>query len=106
VISVEEFGYGLAWKPSPRIREALEEFLDAFCELLTVTEEIARDAGRLRGEFQRRGISNSQADMLIAATANAHKLTLVTRNVGHFEGCGIPLLNPFKFEAGSRPATP
>ena len=35
------------------------------------------------------------ADMLIAATAQIHALTLVTRNVRDFDGCGIAVLNPF-----------
>jgi predicted nucleic acid-binding protein len=34
--------------------------------------------------------------MLIAATAQAHQLALATRNVRHFEGCGIPTVNPFE----------
>jgi predicted nucleic acid-binding protein len=33
--------------------------------------------------------------MLIAATAQAHALTLVTRNVRDFQDCLIPILNPF-----------
>jgi predicted nucleic acid-binding protein len=33
--------------------------------------------------------------MLIAATAQVHQETLVTRNVRDFEECGIGLLNPF-----------
>jgi predicted nucleic acid-binding protein len=33
--------------------------------------------------------------MLIAATAQVHALTLVTRNVRDFEDCLVPLLNPF-----------
>jgi len=33
--------------------------------------------------------------MLVAATAAVHGLTLVTRNVGDFDGCGISVLNPF-----------
>jgi len=37
-----------------------------------------------------------QPDMLIAATAQVHGLTLVTRNSKDFEGCGISLLNPFE----------
>ncbi|HAO33499.1 MAG TPA: plasmid stability protein stbB [Candidatus Competibacteraceae bacterium] len=32
---------------------------------------------------------------MIAATAQVHQLTLVTRNTRDFESCGIGLLNPF-----------
>ena len=60
-----------------------------------VTSDIATRAGNLRGSFKRRGLVREQADMLIASTAQAHGLTLVTRNVRDFDGCGIPLLNPF-----------
>jgi toxin FitB len=35
------------------------------------------------------------ADMLIAATALAHGLTLATRNVRDFESCGVSLVDPF-----------
>ena len=41
--------------------------------------------------------------MLIAATAQAHQLTLVSRNTRDFEFCGIDLLNPFD-GADDRPA--
>jgi predicted nucleic acid-binding protein len=39
--------------------------------------------------------THTQADMMIAATAQIHQLTLVTHNVHDFDGCGILLLNPF-----------
>ncbi len=38
--------------------------------------------------------------MLIAATAQVHQLALATRNVGDFDGCGIPLVNPFAGAVG------
>lgn len=34
-------------------------------------------------------------DALIAATAQVHGMTLVTRNVKDFELAGVPILNPF-----------
>jgi predicted nucleic acid-binding protein len=36
-----------------------------------------------------------ERDALIAATALAHGMTIVTRNVGDFEPTGVPLLNPW-----------
>jgi predicted nucleic acid-binding protein len=34
-------------------------------------------------------------DAMIAATALVSGLTVVTRNVADFAGCGVPLINPF-----------
>jgi len=94
-IVVEEIRYGLAWHPSSRIEAWFESFLSSRTTVIPVSGQIAAVAGRLRGELQAKGKSRSQADMLIGATALVEGLTLVTRNVGDFEGCGIALLNPF-----------
>ena len=56
---------------------------------------IARRAGELRGQLLTRGRNRSQADMLIVVTARIHALTIDTRNVRDFDGCGVGVLNPF-----------
>jgi predicted nucleic acid-binding protein len=95
VVTVEEVLYGLSWKPRPKTLVWFEGFLEEQCLVLPVTERIARVAGGLRGRFQAAGETRTQADMLIAATAIVHEASLFTRNTGHFEGCGISVVNPF-----------
>ncbi|HLA79013.1 MAG TPA: type II toxin-antitoxin system VapC family toxin [Vicinamibacteria bacterium] len=95
VVTLEEIHYGLAWRPNDRIASWFEKFFSEQCQVLPVTEEIARRAGDLRGRLRAKGETRSQADMLIAATALAHRLTLVTGNEGDFEDCGVVVLNPF-----------
>ncbi len=98
VITQEEIIYGLNAKPNPRIQAYLQIFLQAYCQIMPITPNIAQTAGELRGRLRRQGITRSQADMLIAATAQIHQLTLVTRNIRDFEGCGLSLINPFSSE--------
>lgn len=94
-VTVEETEFGLSARPNDRIRTWFEEFVERHCAVLDVTEPIARRSGVLRGRFRAQGVTRTPADMLIAATAAQHGLTLVTRNVRDFEGCGIPVLDPF-----------
>jgi predicted nucleic acid-binding protein len=94
-VTVDEVYFGLSWKPHPRVEQWFEGFLRRHCTVLPVTEEIARQSGLLRGGLRARGTPRTQADMLIAATAQVHALTLVTRNERDFENCGITVLNPF-----------
>lgn len=93
-ITVEEIRFGLAWKPNARINEWFEGYLAEACEVLAVTREIAARSGELRGRLRAEGRQRTQADMLIAATAQVHQRVLVTRNVRDFEGCGLALLDP------------
>lgn len=100
VVTLEEVSYGLSWKPNPEVGAWFESFLDDACEVLPISAEIARRAGLLRGTLRREGHQRTQADMLIAATAQVHQLPLATRNVRDFERCGIPLVNPFEKRLG------
>lgn len=94
-VTVEEVFYGLARRPKPRILEWFEGFLADHAEVLPVSGPVARRAGELRGGLAAGGATRTQADMLIAATAQLHRLTLVTRNGRDFDGCGIPVLDPW-----------
>jgi predicted nucleic acid-binding protein len=98
VVTLEEIHFGLSWKPNARIRRWFEEFLEAQATVLPLTAEIAKRCGELRGQLQARGQTRAPADMMIAATAQEFQLTLVTRNVRHFNDCGIRILNPFRNE--------
>lgn len=58
--------------------------------ILPVDGPVARRWGRLTQELRR-----DDADLLIAATALEHGLTVATRNVRHFEPTGVPTFDPF-----------
>lgn len=94
-IVVDEICFGLGWHPNQRVQRWFEAFLEEHCQVLPVTEAIARRSGALRGRLRARGLARTQADMMLAATAQEHDLTLVTRNVRDFDGCGVALLDPF-----------
>lgn len=55
---------------------------------------ISQDIASIWGEISAR-IGNSGIDNLIAATAIYHNLTVVTRNVRHFQETGALYLNPW-----------
>ena len=58
--------------------------------VIPVSVEIARRWGKLSAEF-----GHSGSDLLIAATAVENGLTVVTRNMRHFEPTGVPVFDPF-----------
>lgn len=94
VITVDELVYGLRRRGSARLVAWFDHFIEQV-QVLDITAPVARRAGELRAWLQASGQARTQADMLIAATAQVHGLTLVTRNTRDFDGCGIAVLNPF-----------
>jgi hypothetical protein len=69
------------------LREVEQGFAD---RILPVTLSVASAWGR-----QQYARPLPVIDALIAATARAHELTVVTRNVKDFERSGVQVLNPF-----------
>lgn len=96
VIVLEEIHAGLEKQNLAKKRQWFERFVHFRCDVVPVSEAIAVHAGKLRGRLLSRGKPRSQADILIAATAWKHDLTVVTRNCPDFEDCGIPVFNPFE----------
>jgi hypothetical protein len=79
----------------PQFAAALTGWLDRSLGLyderiLSVTTLIARRWGVLSAR-----LGHSGADLLIAATALEHGLTVATRNVRHFLPTGVAVENPF-----------
>ena len=78
----------------PAFAQQLTVWLDQILALysdrvLAIDLPTARHWGRLTAE-----VGHSSADLLIAATALEHGLTVVTCNVRHFEPTGVPMHNP------------
>ena len=88
---------GIAWQlhrdpeSSRELAAWLERTLAGFADrLLGIDVPTARRWGRLSAS-----LGHNDADLLIAATALQHGLTVVTRNLRHFQPTGVPVLNPF-----------
>lgn len=85
MISVAELWEGVHFSNDPERSQAmLEEFLSGVV-VLGIDEEICRRFGQLRGSLRRQGKLVGDFDLLIAASALRHNLTLLTNNRRHFE---------------------
>lgn len=58
-------------------------------------EDAALAYGSIMGEAVRHGRAMSAPDGMIAAIARINGGRLATRNIKHFEGCGIALIDPW-----------
>ena len=95
VVSVGEIERGIAKAADAafavNLTRWLEDLLRFYSDrVLPVTPTIARRWGRLSADLGHDG-----ADLLIAATAAVHGLTVATRNVRHFAPTGVAVVNPF-----------
>lgn len=84
-ISIAKLWEGVYFSKDPaRSRAQLERFLQGVT-VLGLKEEICCRFGRVRGELRSRGEIVGDFDLLIAATAVVHNLTLLTNNRKHFK---------------------
>ena len=97
VVSIGEIERGIIRKRAadPVFAAQLASWLDQLLRvysdrLLPVDVGVARRWGELSA-----CIGHGGADLLIAATALEHGLTVVTRNLSHFEPTGVATVNPW-----------
>lgn len=100
-ITLGEIQAGISKLPDSARRLELISWLDNdlrhrfASRILPVDLEVALVWGSKRGELARIGVTLPFADGLIAATAMAHGMTVVTRNVADLQRCGAMTLNPW-----------
>jgi toxin FitB len=100
VITLGEVRRGIEKVVDGTKKAALERFFVAlrsrFAQrILPVDEEVAERWGRLTGRLSDKGIHLPAIDALIAATALAHDLTVVTRNAQDFHNAAVTVIDPF-----------
>jgi tRNA(fMet)-specific endonuclease VapC len=86
-VNITEVYAGL--RPGEETRTA--DFVDSL-ECLSVTPAIARQAGLLRRDWQKKGQTLSYTDVTIAAVALSHAVPLLTGNRKHFPMPELQLL--------------
>lgn len=86
IISAAELWEGVYFsRDQKRSQMALEAFLSGV-SIVNLDEEVCKRFGHLRGSMRKRGQVMGDFDLLIAATALRHNLTLLTNNRKHFAG--------------------
>lgn len=101
-ITVFEVRMGLELLAKGRRRSQLEEEFDRLLiedldgRVQLFDRAAANAAGTIAASQQRAGRTVEIRDVQIAGVASSRKATLATRNVRHFDGLGIHLVNPWK----------
>ena len=101
VLTIAELEKGIARLPPSRKRTRLThwvrgDLLQRFeGRLLAIELLVAQSWGERVGTSEKNGQPLPVIDSLIAATANVHRMQLVTRNVADFKRYGVSCTNPW-----------
>ncbi len=88
-VTVCELYRGAYSKPGfARYVEDLEAFLSVL-KLASFDQRACKHVGRTYAQLKRKGKITEEPDLLIAAIAKAHDLTLITRDKKHFQHTGV-----------------
>nr|WP_210327152.1 type II toxin-antitoxin system VapC family toxin [Methylocystis sp. H4A] len=101
VVTFAEIRFGIELVPDPARRAELHDWLTLkvrplFTQrTLPVSEDVMLKWRLLVEEGRKTRYTFSQPDLIIAATALLHGLTVVTRDTGDFEKARAPVINPW-----------
>ena len=100
VLLIGEMDRGILKLPDGPKRRLLTTQRDAILaeygtRILPIDLAVGRQWGAVTARHRALGLSINAVDELIAATALVHDLTVVTRNVRHFERSGCKLISPW-----------
>jgi hypothetical protein len=101
VVTLTELRYGIERMPRGRRQERLGMWLENELpmrfegRILSIDRAVADACGKLVARSEAVGRTIEAMDAFIAATAEVHQLTLVTRNAPHFQPTVKALLNPW-----------
>ena len=105
-VTLAEIRFGIELVPDATKRAELNDWLahkvrPMFDQrALPVSEDVMFKWRLLVEEGRKSGHTFSQPDLIIAATALHHGLTLVSRDTADFEKARVPLLNPWVTASG------
>jgi predicted nucleic acid-binding protein len=101
VVTLAELRYGIDRMPNGVRRNRLDVWLRDQLprrfdgRILPVSALVAEAWGQVVARCQAKGRAIGIMDAFLAATAEVHTLTVVTRNTSHFEVLGGSVLNPW-----------
>jgi len=102
VVTFAEIRFGIEMVPEPSRRLALNQWLAEKVRpmfrsrVLEITEDIMLKWRLLVEEGRKTGHTFSQPDLIIAATAVHHGLTVVTRDRAQYDKAGASVFNPWE----------
>ncbi len=104
-VTFAEIRFGIELVTEPARRSDLTLWLDNKLRpmfdgrILELNEDVLLKWRLIIEDGRKRGHTFSHPDVLIAATAAHHDVTVVTRNVDEFEAAGVAVFNPWTGKA-------